>query len=77
MANGKNWNERTEIENKYKINDEDFTEWIKKNAEDLAKENGKLKLTAAFAMIKALDRAIHCGCVSDESVFDSRRMPVL
>ena len=35
------------------------------------------KIDSAVAMIMALDRAIRCGCVSDESVYDSREMLVL
>lgn len=41
------------------------------------KEKSTEKIDGAVAMIMALDRAIRCGCVSDESVYDSREMLVL
>ena len=41
------------------------------------KEKSTEKIDGAVAMIMALDRAIRCGCVSDESVYDTREMLVL
>ena len=41
------------------------------------KEKSTEKIDGAVAMIMALDRAIRCGCVSDESVYDSREMLIL
>ena len=41
------------------------------------KEKSTEKIDGAVAMIMALDRAIRCGCVSDESIYDSREMLVL
>lgn len=41
------------------------------------KEKSTEKIDGAVAMIMALDRAIRCGCVSDESVYDSRDMLIL
>ena len=41
------------------------------------KEKSTEKIDGAVAMIMALDRAIRCGCVSDESVYDLREMLVL
>ena len=41
------------------------------------KEKSTEKIDGAVAMIMALDRAIRCGCVSDESVYDTRDMLVL
>ena len=41
------------------------------------KEKSTDKIDGAVAMIMALDRAIRCGCVSDESVYDTRDMLVL
>ena len=38
---------------------------------------GTEKIDGAVAMIMALDRAIRCGCVSDESVYDLREMLIL
>jgi len=35
------------------------------------KEKSTEKIDGAVAMIMALDRAIRCGCVSDESVYDT------
>ena len=40
------------------------------------KEKSTEKIDGAVAMIMALDRAIRCGCVSDESVYDMREMLV-
>ena len=36
------------------------------------KEKSTEKIDGAVAMIMALDRAIRCGCVFDESVYDTR-----
>ena len=41
------------------------------------KEKSTEKIDGAVAMIMALDRAIRCGCASDESVYDLREMLVL
>lgn len=41
------------------------------------KEKSTEKIDGAVAMIMALDRAIRCGCVSEESVYDSREMLIL
>ena len=41
------------------------------------KEKSTEKIDGAVAMIMALDRAIRCGCVSDESVYDLREMLIL
>ena len=41
------------------------------------KEKSTEKIDGAVALIMALDRAIRCGCASDESVYDSREMLVL
>ena len=41
------------------------------------KEKSTEKIDGAVAMIMALDRAIRCGCVSDESVYDMREMLIL
>ena len=41
------------------------------------KEKSTEKIDGAVAMIMALDRAIRCGCVSDESIYDSREMLIL
>ena len=41
------------------------------------KEKSTEKIDGAVAMIMALDRAIRCGCVSDESVYDTREMLIL
>lgn len=41
------------------------------------KEKSTEKIDGAVAMIMALDRAIRCGCVSDDSIYDSREMLVL
>lgn len=41
------------------------------------KEKSTEKIDGAVAMIMALDRAIRCGCVSSESVYDSREMLIL
>ena len=41
------------------------------------KEKSTEKIDGAVAMIMALDRAIRCGCASDESVYDTREMLVL
>ena len=41
------------------------------------KEKSTEEIDGAVAMIMALDRAIRCGCVSDESVYDSRDMLIL
>lgn len=38
------------------------------------KEKSTEKIDGAVAMIMALDRAIRCGCVFDESVYDTRWM---
>ena len=46
----------------------------KKHIKDLKSTE---KIDGAVAMIMALDRAIRCGCVSDESVYDTRDMLVL
>ena len=41
------------------------------------KEKSTEKIDGAVAMIMALDRAIRCGCVSDDSIYDSREMLIL
>ena len=41
------------------------------------KEKSTEKIDGAVAMIMALDRAIRCGCVSEESVYDSREMLII
>ena len=41
------------------------------------KEKSTEKIDGAVALIMALDRAIRCGCVSDESVYDSRETLIL
>ena len=41
------------------------------------KEKSTEKIDGAVAMIMALDRAIRCGCVSDESIYDSRDMLII
>jgi RPA family protein len=41
------------------------------------KEKSTEKIDGATPMIMALDRAIRCGCVSDESIYDSREMLIL
>ena len=41
------------------------------------KEKSTEKIDGTVATIMALDRAIRCGCVSDESVYDSREMLIL
>ena len=41
------------------------------------KEKSTEKIDGAVAMIMALDRAIRCGGVSDESVYDTREMLIL
>ena len=41
------------------------------------KEKSTEKIDGAVAMIMALDRAIRCGCVSDDSIYDLRDMLVL
>ena len=41
------------------------------------KEKSTEKIDGAVAMIMALDRVIRCGCVSEESVYDTRDMLVL
>jgi len=38
------------------------------------KEKSTEKIDDAIAMIMVLDRAIRCGCVSDDSIYDSRDM---
>ena len=43
----------------------------------LTQEQVAEKIDGAIAMIMALDRAIRCGCVSEESVYDSREMLIL
>ena len=46
-------------------------------AKTLPLAEARQKIDGAVAMIMALDRAIRCGCVSDESVYDSREMLIL
>ena len=41
------------------------------------KEKSTEKIDGSVAMIMALDRAIRCGYVSDESIYDTREMLVL
>lgn len=41
------------------------------------KEKSTGKIDGAVALIMALDRAIRCGCVSDDSIYDSRDLLVL
>ena len=41
------------------------------------KEKSTEKIDGVVATIMALDRAIRCGCVSDDSIYDSREMLVL
>lgn len=40
------------------------------------KEKFTEKIDDAVAMIMALDRAIRCECMSDDSIYDSREMSV-
>ena len=49
----------------------------KEKSTEKDKEKSTEKIDGAVAMIMALDRAIRCGCVSDESVYDTREMLVL
>ena len=41
------------------------------------KEKSTEKIDGAVATIMGLDRAIRCGCVSDDSIYDSREMLIL
>ncbi|MGN0677237.1 MAG: terminase TerL endonuclease subunit [Ruminococcus sp.] len=41
------------------------------------KEKSTEKIDGAVAMIMALDRAIRCGFLSEDSIYDSREMLIL
>ncbi|MDE5936785.1 MAG: phage terminase family protein, partial [Ruminococcus sp.] len=41
------------------------------------KEKSTEKIDGAVALIMALDRAIRCGCVSEDSIYDSRDLLIL
>ena len=79
MANRADWNERTEItmavitwfdadyENEDRMDDEEFTAWVEKNAEDLAKADAEENETI-FEGIDRID--FKENYIDDDALFD-------
>ena len=83
MANRADWNERTEItkavitwvddeydleiENEYRMDDAEFTDWVEKNAESLAKADAEENGTT----FEEIDRiAFKEDYIDDDALFD-------
>ena len=83
MANRTDWNERTEItkavitwvddeydleiENEYRMDDAEFTDWVEKNAESLAKADAEENGTT----FEEIDRiAFKEDYIDDDALFD-------
>ena len=83
MANRADWNERTEItkavitwvddeydleiENEYRMDDAEFTDWVEKNAESLAKADAEENGTT-FEEIDSID--FEETDIDDDALFD-------